>query len=212
MDESNATINESDGTDLDNVSALVERIHRETNVPLLVNEVAVLRVKKDVLEVDNARLTQRIHELQEQLALLNPAPVNQSYSFEQFMQALSARLGRTYGSRTDYANATRQTPGSRVVSTDEIQRWQKEGRVPEDVYVQVSWLHYAPRSSPKSPDWATEELDHLVTLYHGDPHQSNAVLAGKCSEEFRRSITESAIRGQIYRLGKAGRLPAHRPK
>lgn len=173
------------------------------------SEVEDLRCKVRHLEDDNRRLHQTIAQLQQQVEITHPEPVGAYYTLNQFMVALAARRRRTYGWRIDYAQATEQTPGCYRVSTDDIQKWQKEDRVPEQAFMQIDWLHYpvrAGKSSPK-PEWKPHEVDFLITLCKANPSEPNASLAKQCAEYFERIIDEAAIKGKKHRLIRAGRLP-----
>lgn len=165
------------------------------------------------LEDDNRRLQETIVQLQQQAEITNPAPVNAHYTVKQFMVALAARRRRTYGWKKDYAQATEETPGCFRVSTDDIQKWQKEDRVPEQAFMQIEWLRYPIRTgkSPPKPSWSEDNLAYLIKEYETDPHQPNAGLAEKCTAHFGRTISEQAIKGQLFRLGEANRLPKQRP-
>lgn len=174
-------------------------------------EVADLRAQISRLEDDKQSLLAIIEQMQQQMALAQPQPIDQSYSLDQFMVALARKRGRTYGWRTDYAQATRDTPGSFQVSTDDIQKWQKRRRVPEQAYAQIEWLIYRDRIGCSKPNWSSDDIEYLVREYEVDPRQANATLARKCTDHFGRLITEQAIKGEIYRLGEAGRLPRKRP-
>lgn len=175
------------------------------------DEVATLRAEISNLRATNERLEHTIDSLRDEVARVHPAPVNECYTLDQFMLALALKLGRTYGWRTDYARATQETPGSHTVSTDDIQKWQREKRVPEWAYTQIGWLKFNHRLGRSGPDWSQDEVSFLVTEYRSDPHQKNLVLATKCAQHFGRLITEQAIKGAVYRLGRQGVLPQRRP-
>jgi len=175
------------------------------------DEIATLKAEICELRAANERLEQTIGSLRVEVARVHPEPVNASYTLDQFMLALALRLGRTYGWRTDYARATQDTPGSHTVSTDDIQKWQKEKRVPEWAYTQIEWLKFNHRLGRNGPEWSQDEVGFLVDEYKTDPHQKNVVLAAKCEERFGRHISEQAIKGAVYRLGKQGVLPERRP-
>jgi hypothetical protein len=189
----------------------MEVIAREQVSALEPDEIALLRGKVRQLERDNEQLTETVERLRQQMTLSNPEPVDQKYSMDQFMLKLGTKRGRTYAWRSDYARATTVTPGCQVVTTDDIQKWQKEKRVPDWAYLQIDWLEYPNRSSQANEDWSDANDGFLVKLYVVNPHVSNAVLAAKCTQHFGRCISEQAIKGKIYRLGKLGRLPFHRP-
>lgn len=177
------------------------------------DEVADLKSKIRGLEDDNRRLQATIARLQQQAEIANPAPVNAHYTVKQFMVALAARRRCTYGWKKDYAQATEETPDCFRVSTDDIQKWQKEDRVPEQAFVQIDWLRYPVRTgkSPPKPNWSEDNLEYLIREYQADPHQPNAGLAKKCTAHFGRTISEQAIKGALFRLGEANRLPKQRP-
>ena len=174
-------------------------------------EVDALRAEISNLRATNERLEHTIDSLRDEVARVHPEPVNACYTLDQFMLALALKLGRTYGWRTDYARATQDTPGSHAVSTDDIQKWQREKRVPEWAYTQIGWLHFNHRLGRSGPDWSQDEVTFLVDEFGTDPHQKNVVLAVKCEQRFGRTISEQAIKGAVYRLGKQGILPQRRP-
>jgi hypothetical protein len=140
-----------------------------------------------------------------------PEPIDHKYTFPQFMLALAAKRGRTYGWKTDYAQATRDTPGCQVVGADDIQRWQRERHVPDWAYQQIEILDYRDRKGQSAPEWKSDEVQYLIDLYQADPHESNASLAAKCQEHFDRPVNVPAIKGMVHRLGEQDRLPRHRP-
>lgn len=166
------------------------------------DEITRLRLKVRGLEEDNRRLTQAMQHLQ-------PEPENDSYPLDQFQLALMLKLGRTYGWKVDYADATQITPGSQKVNTDDIQRWQKERRVPVWAYTQIAWLMFPNRvgRAKSKPQWIDTEVDYLLDMCRANPTEANATLAERCSVRFNREIVESAIKGKKYRLIKEGLLP-----
>jgi hypothetical protein len=173
-------------------------------------EMATLREEINNLRTMNERLEHTIGVLRDEVASVHPEPINASYSLDQFILALAMKLGRTYGWRTDYVRATKDTPDSHTVNTDDIQKWQREKRVPEWAYTQIEWLQFNHRMGHSGPDWSNDEVSFLVDEYKSDPHQKNVVLAIKCEQRFGRSISEQAIKGAVYRLGKQGVLPQRR--
>lgn len=164
------------------------------------NEIARLKEAIRRLEADNDRLAQMVK-------LLQPQPVDDTYPLDQFMVALAAQRGCTYGWRKDYADATHNTPGCLLVSTEDIQRWQREKKVPARAYAQIGSLTYPKRRSEAKPTWKAEEDGFLITLCRINPQEQNAALARRCTEEFGRLIDQDAIKGKKYRLVRAGRLP-----
>lgn len=182
-----------------------------TTADLEPDEIGLLRDKVRQLELDIEHLHETLDQLRHQMALASPEPINQSYSMDQFMLKLGTQRGRTYAWRSDYARATTETPGCQVVTTDDIQRWQKEKRVPEWAYLQIEWLVYPNRPSRSNEDWSDSNDGFLIELYTANPHLPNATLAARCTKQFGRPISEQAIKGKIHRLGKLGRLPIHRP-
>jgi hypothetical protein len=96
------------------------------------------------------------------------------------------------------------------VSTDDIQKWQRDKRVPEWAYTQIGWLQFNHRLGRSGPDWSQDEVTFLVEEYRTDPSQKNLVLAVKCEQRFGRTISEQAIKGAVYRLGRRGILPQRR--
>jgi hypothetical protein len=170
-----------------------------------------LRTQIDVLRVKNDHLERTVDELRGQVAKIVPEPIDNFYTMAQFMLRLASKLGRTYGWKTDYALATLNTPSCHEVKLDDIARWQKDKRVPDWAYTQIEILDFRVRIGRNSPEWRAEEIQFLIDLYLADPHESNASLAAKCSERFDRPITPDSIKGIIYRLGRQGRLPTHRP-
>jgi hypothetical protein len=192
------------GLDLEHkLVALIERMRDP-------DEVVDLKSQIEELKAANDRLEQTVNALRNQQTA-QPEPVDHTYTIEQFMVALASKLGRTYGWKTDYAQATKDTPGSHSVDTDDIHRWQKERRVPDWAYTQIAVLDFRARIGRGAPEWKSDEVQHLVNLYQADPHEPNASLANKCSDHFGREITEQAIKGAVYRLGRQGRLPLQRP-
>lgn len=177
------------------------------------DEVGHLKSEIERLENDNRRLSETVDRLQQQMAIAIPEPIDAHYTIKQFMAALAQQRGRTYAWKKDYTTATEHTPGSLKVSIDDIQKWQKEKLVPEQAYVQIDWLTYPTRvgkSAPK-PKWSENNIDYLVAEYEFDPKRSNAFLAEKCTIQFKRPITEQAVKGALFRLGESGRLPKQRP-
>ena len=166
------------------------------------SEIVQLKETIKRLEADNERLAEIVKFLQ-------PEPVGDAYPLDQFMLALAVRRGCTYGWRKDYADATQNTPGSFLVSTEDIQKWQREKRVPAQAFAQISWLVYPTRTgrAGSKPTWKAMEVDYLFDLCRANPLEQNAVLAQRCTDHFHRDIDESAIKGKKYRLIKAGRLP-----
>lgn len=205
-----AELQQAPGPDLENkLGSLIERLQQEGMSDTDVHD---LRMQINELKATNDRLEQTVNELRDYVARVMPEPINQTYTMDQFMLALCVKLGRTYGWRTDYARATANTPGSHHVTTDDIQRWQKQRHVPDWAFTQIEVLDYRARLGRSGPTWKPDEVNHLIQLYVADPHEPNASLARKCSEHFNRPITEQAIKGAVYRLGRQGRLPAQRPR
>ena len=174
-------------------------------------DVGALRIQVERLSNDNRKLLATVEDLRGKMAIINPEPINETYTLDQFMVAIAARRGRTYGWKIDYAQATANTPGSHPVTTDEIGKWQKDQRVPIWAYAQIEWLQFPKRIGRQRPEWTDDNIDFLVELCLSDPRQSNNRLAAKCSEHFDREITPNSIKGQLFRLGQIGRLPEHRP-
>ncbi len=179
----------------------------------------------------------RIKELEEKLQAMavTPQAENGFYDLEDFVAALHKKMGRTYGWRVDYVQATQETPDCRKVKNEEIQRWQQTRKVPDWAFEQIEKLVFQQRKGENGPPWSQGEYDFLVALYNGEAtskletgdekHQikqgdkyptnsttSNAEFARICSQEFGRPITENAIKGGIDRQRKKGRLPARRKK
>ena len=174
-------------------------------------DVLALRQKVKELSDDNQKLLATVQELRELMAFSNPEPVNETYSFDQFMVRIAARRGRTYGWKTDYAIATATSPGSQPVTTDEIAKWQKEHRVPVWAFTQIEWLQFPKRIGRTRPEWTDDNIEYLVDLCIADPHESNNRLAAKCTARFEREISPNSIKGARFRLAQMGRLPDHRP-
>jgi hypothetical protein len=145
-------------------------------------------------------------------AQLKPQPINGNYTLEQFMAALARRMGRTYGWRTDYVIATKETPGAVKAETTTIQQWQTKRLVPAEYYDQIDRLNFPKRPGKPGQEWSTEDYDFLVELYLKNPAEQNSVLAETCAERFGRPITENSIRGALDRLRKRDhRIPMRRP-
>jgi hypothetical protein len=171
----------------------------------------VLQAQIDRLKEANDRLEETVTRLRNQVTRVAPEPVDHTYTIEQFMLALATKLGRTYGWRTDYARASKETPGSHEVALDDIQKWQKDKRVPEWAFTQIETLEFHLRIGRSGPEWKPSETQYLIEIYRANPRESNASFASKCVLRFGRDVSEQAIKGAIYRLGQQGRLPAHRP-
>jgi len=207
VDELLRELERTPGPDLEHkLLMLVERWREDDN------SVSSLRCQIQALKDANDCLEEQVNALRDQVARTTPEPVNNYYTIEQFMVALASKMGRTYGWRTDYVKATHETPGCQKVETDDIQKWQKERRVPDWAYQQIEMLEFRVRMGRTGPEWKEDEVEYLIGEYMTDPHQPNALLAEKCMQRFGRDITEQAIKGAIYRLGQSGRLPLHRPK
>jgi hypothetical protein len=60
--------------------------------------------------------------------------------------------------------------------------------------------------------WTNHNIDYLIKQYgiNGKP-ASNKILANLCSWEFGRDVSDGAVKGQIDRQRKHGRLPKYRP-
>ena len=172
------------------------------------DEITLLRQQLVEAESKNAELETSMHEIRSQL---KPQAVSGFYTMEQFMAALARKLGRTYGWRVDYVEATKQTPGATLVETTTIQHWQTQRLVPALYYDQIETLLFRKRVGKSCPEWSNENYDYLEALYKEDPAQKNRALAEKCSEHFDRDINENSIRGAVDRLRKSGRLPERRP-
>jgi hypothetical protein len=205
-------LDQASGPDLEHkLVALVARLHPDHS-EVDPDKIIDLRNQIDDLKLLNDRLEQTVIELRTQMVQNSPLPINETYTIEQFMLALATKLGRTYGWRTDYALATKNTPGCHEVNTDDIQRWQKQRRVPDWAFAQIDALHYRIRIGHSNPEWKPDEVQYLIDLYRADPHESNASLAAKCKLRFGRDINEQSIKGAVYRLGRQGRLPQHRSR
>jgi hypothetical protein len=185
---------------------LVMRLRREATATALPEDVDGLRREIEGLRAINDHLEKKVSELLAQQARMSPEPVDHSYTMEQFMLALATKRGRTYGWRTDYARATQETPGCRVVHTDDIQKWQKDNRVPEWAVDQISRMSFKQRIGRAGPEWKPGEVQFLIDLCIANPREPNASLANKCQERFGRDITESSIKGAKFRLNRQGRL------
>jgi hypothetical protein len=72
-------------------------------------------------------------------------------------------------------------------------------------------MAFPERVGRSAPSWKHDELAYLIELYTANPHESNASFAAKCSERYGSQRSEQSIKGAIYRLGRQGRLPLHRP-
>jgi len=209
VDELLRALEETPGVDLEHkLMVLVERWRPTDDEGV---EVGWLRSQIQELKTANDRLEEQVNTLRGLIADTVPEPVNDHYTIEQFMLRLASKMGRTYGWRTDYAKATHETTGCQPVDTDDIQKWQKERRVPDWAYRQIDLLEFRMRMGRAGPEWKADEVDYLIAEYQADPHQPNATLATKCMKQFGRDISEQAIKGAIYRLGQTGRLPQHRP-
>src|SRR6185437_15430493 len=171
-------------------------------------------IKEAVIDGD------RIKALEEKLQALDttPQPENGFYDLEDFVAALHKKMGRTYGWRVDYVQATQETPDCRKVKNEEIQRWQQSRKVPDWAFEQIERLVFQQRRGENGPPWSQGEYDFLVALYNGEAgcklengdekHQikqgdkyptnsttSNAEFSRICSLEFGRPITENSIKG-----------------
>ena len=172
------------------------------------DEIAQLRQQLVEAESKNVELETSMLVMRSQL---RPQAVGGFYTMEQFMAALARKLGRTYGWRVDYVEATKQTPGAVLVETTTIQHWQIQRLVPEVYYDQIEMLQFRKRIGKSCPEWSNDDYDYLEEQYKENPTQKNRALAAKCSEHFERDINENSIRGAVDRLRKNGRLPERRP-
>lgn len=172
------------------------------------DEITQLRQQLVEAESKNVELETSMHAMRSQL---RPQSVGGFYTMEQFMASLARKLGRTYGWRVDYVEATKHTPGAVLVETTTIQHWQIQRLVPEVYYEQIETLQFRKRIGKNCPEWSDENYDYLEAEYKADPGQKNRSLAEKCSEHFERDINENSIRGAVDRLRKSGRLPERRP-
>lgn len=168
-------------------------------------EVAELQQQLDALVQRNEALERALADLARPVQA-----VDGYYPLEHFMSVLAAKMGRTYGWRGDFVEACASSPNSRPVPNELIQKWQKEGRVPAWAVEQVAHLVFKKRQGKSGKTWLPEEYDFLANLYDENPAASNAVLAGRCSEQFGREITENGIKGAIDRLRKKDRLAKRR--
>lgn len=172
------------------------------------DEITQLREQLAEAEAKNALLEHSIGALNQQLV---PQPLDGHYTLEQFLAVLHRRLGRTYGWRKDYVEATKITQGAVLAETTNIQQWQSKGLVPQVYVEQIDRLKFPKRKGKGSIEWTPDNYEHLAILYLADPSQSNRELADKCSEHFGREINENSIRGAVDRLRNQGRIPKRRP-
>ena len=171
-------------------------------------EVNLLRSQIEELKDANDRLEATVNKLRSEATHI--VAVDDHYSMDQFLVAITAKKGGMYGWKVDYVQASTASD-CREVSFEDIHRWQKEGRVPDWAYTQIERMEFPERIGRSGPSWRQEELEHLIQLYTADPHETNASLAAKCSERYGTQRSEQSIKGVIYRLGRQGRLPMYRP-
>lgn len=134
------------------------------------------------------------------------------YTIGEFMAALQIKMGRTYGWRVDYVAASAKASGCTQAKNENIQKWQRTKKVPAWAYDQIAQLSFEKRLGQGGPLWTTQDTDYLVSLYLANPNISNGELASLCTQHFGRPITESAVRGQLDRQRKKGRIDKYRPK
>lgn len=162
----------------------------------------------------NARLEATISSLTQQLQHLDHyiEPTNGSYTMEQFLMILTARMRRSYGWRTDYIRASHETPQCTPVSNEIVQRWQNANAVPTWAVEQIGRLEFRKRHGKiGNPTWTETDENYLIEQYRDDPLQKNIVLAQRCAERFGRPISENSIKGALDRARKKGYLPGRRP-
>ena len=155
------------------------------------------------LEAENSELIARLLEVSV------PQAVGGYYRIDQFMTRLAARRGHTYAIRIDYVTATQTTPGVRVVRDEDINVWQREGRVPDWAYGQIDQLIWPPRMRRQHQFWTTAELDALCEFYSEDPSRTNTMLAEMLTR-FGRPFTEQQVRAQLDRQRRKNRVSQYR--
>jgi hypothetical protein len=200
------------GSDVEQkLRVFIERVRSNMQQGTSDEEIGVLRGQIESLKEANDRLEATVNKLRSEAAQIAPVAIDQTYSLDQFLLAVTMKKGGTYGWKVDYVQASHDTPGCREVEIDDIQRWQKDGRVPDWAYNQIEQMDFPERVGRSAPSWKSQEVDYLIQLYTANPHESNASFAAKCSERYGTPRSEQSIKGAIYRLGRQGRLPPHRP-
>lgn len=112
---------------------------------LLADTVTDLKVQVKHLEECNHQLQETVMQLRQQVDV-KPS-LGATYPLREFIIALAARRKRTYGWKKDYAQATEDTPDCLRVTIDDIQKWQRQDRVPLEAFVQIERLQYPVRKS-----------------------------------------------------------------
>jgi hypothetical protein len=174
----------------------------------------------DALQAENARLRAQLDELGRECAALRAGvndlrahlrPRGDSYTMQQFLTILLAKLGRSYAWKVGYIEAS-NADGCTSVSSETIQKWQVSNVVPAWAVEQIDRMIFPRRTGTSGPRWTDEEEDYLRDLYLYDPRATNAFLAEMCAERFDRPINENAIKGALDRLRKRGVVPRKRPR
>lgn len=165
------------------------------------------------LTAENAGLEAEVAALRKQLEQRTNStlPVDGHYTMEQFLAALTAKLRRSYGWRTDYICASQMTEGCTPVENETVQRWQNTNKVPEWAVEQISRLRFRKRTGNSGSTWSDDNEDYLTVLYTTNPTLQNSVLAKLCEEKFGRTINENSIKGALDRLRKRGQVASKRP-
>lgn len=176
---------------------------------------AELAQQVSTLMAENAHLEAQVANLHEQLNHLDDRPmiepVNGFYTMEQFLAVLTSKLRRSYGWRTDYVRASKETPGCNPVANETVQVWQNKNKVPDWAVEQIDRLAFQKRHGVGAPMWSDDDEQFLIKKYNEDPSQSNNNLAKSCSDHFGRPINENSIKGALDRLRKKGHVPKKRP-
>lgn len=152
------------------------------------------------LEVENAELHRQMGR---------QAVRRTDYTMEQFLIILFGKLGRTYGWKQAYMDASKKL---RQVDHHTVKEWQWENKVPAWAVEQIQRMEFNKWPRNAHQFWTVTERAYLVRIHLADLSMPNDELAELCTEEFGRTITENAIRGALHRARMAGVVPDKRPK
>jgi hypothetical protein len=185
-------------------------------------EIADLREKLRRAESQKGDQTCRIAALVEQIAKLQlqldqSKPEREPHSgdfhtYDEVLQAMLTRFGKHHGVPAALfernARLIEQGETADRITSSAFQQWRKENRFPRYVIAQIETM--TPTDLLSRGKWNDDERQFLVEQYSVDPSLSNAALAIACSTKFGRLVTECAIKGELNRLRKAGKVSQYR--
>jgi hypothetical protein len=180
------------------LSLFDQLIDQESDVPILLQT-----IRQTLAEQFDGRRPSQLFQCAERECL------NGYATFDHFLSRISRCRGALWGYQTSYVTASANT--SNPVTNEMIELWRMSNQVPIAYVNQIDAMIFPSRSRSRGQNWTGIEIDFLVEFHQEEATLTNKDLANRCSEHFHREITEAAIKGQLDRLRKVGRVARYRP-